>query len=463
MTSAIIPQLLQAKDKRAALRRGIAQKHLPSVSLNLNIPGFPKSNEQLHVFFKHVLVDFQRYLTANRIFFDSDNAHCDTDIAGDFYLVPIVSNINIKQLKELTEQFENAQPLGRLLDVDVTDAEGNPVSSGKAKMCYYCNENPAVVCMRQKSHSYESIRAKITEDVAAFLAEKKCESVCKTLSADALKSLLHEVALAPKPGLVDRNNSGSHSDMDFATFVDSASVIAMHFRDIATYGYRFREDDILAALPYLRTKGLEMEADMFATTGNVNTHKGAVFLMTFALFISAKLVAENNYTHQQFRALLMQMNRGVVGNELQNKQMCLKQTHGEACFEKYGTKGTGIRGEVEAGLPSLFLHALPTLEKYLHHFIFTDRDLQNALIPTLLSIVAHSNDSNILYRKGEKVLLQLQKLAKKSLNTYNSESFVNNYEQLINYCKQQYISPGGAADLLAISLFLWQVDRKFRS
>ncbi len=461
MISTILPQLLQAKDKRADLRRGIAQKHLPSVSLNLNIPGFPKTNEQLHAFFKYVLVDFQRYLIANRILFDSDNAHCDTDIAGDFYLVPIVGDVNIKQLKELTEQFENTQLLGRLLDVDVTDSEGNPISSGKAKMCYYCNENPAVVCMRQKSHSYEAIRAKITEDVAAYLAEKRCESVCKNLSADALKSLLHEVALAPKPGLVDRNNSGSHTDMDFATFVDSASVISVHFRDIAAYGYRFHEKDILAALPYLRTKGLEMEADMFAATGNVNTHKGAIFLMTFALFISAKLIAENNYTHQQFRELLMQMNRGVVGKELQNNQLHLKQTHGEACFEKYGTKGTGIRGEVEAGLPSLFLYALPTLEKHLNHTTFTDKDLQNALTPTLLNIIAHSNDSNILYRKGEKVLLQLQQLAKKALNSYNSELFVNNYKELVDYCEQQYISPGGAADLLAISLFLWQVSKKF--
>ncbi len=459
--SDIIPQLLRAKDKRAALRMVVAQKHLPSVSLNLNIPGFPKSDEQLHAFFKHILVDFQRYLIANRILFDRDNAHCDTDIAGDFYLVPIMGDIDIKELKELTERFESSQQLGRLLDVDVTDTDGNPVSSGKAKMCYYCDAAPAVVCMREKSHSYEDIRKKITADVRAYLAEKKRENVCKTLAADALKSLLHEVALVPKPGLVDRNGSGSHTDMDFATFVDSASVIAVHFRDIAEYGYGFLQKNISEALPYLRAKGLEMEADMFAATGNVNTHKGAIFLMAFALFISAKLIAENNYSLHQFRNLLMQMNSNVVDNELHKIHSHQQQTHGEACFEKYGKKGTGIRGEVEAGLPSLFLYGLPVLAKYLNNPVFTDKALNRALTPALLSIIANSNDSNILFRKGEEALHKLQLLAQKALYSYDTVEFANHYQQLIDYCEKQHISPGGSADLLAVTLFLWQVNYKF--
>jgi len=41
------------------------------------------------------------------------------------------------------------------------------------------------------------------------------------IAGQAEKALLYEVALTPKPGLVDRNNSGAHSDMDFFTFLDS--------------------------------------------------------------------------------------------------------------------------------------------------------------------------------------------------------------------------------------------------
>lgn len=459
----IITQLLQAKDNRAALRKAIAHQHLPSVSLNLNIPGYPKSDVQLHAFFKQVLADFNRFLIANRVVVDTKNTYCDTDTAGDFYLVPILGDIDIKQLKNLTESFEESQKLGRLLDVDVTDKDGNPVSSGKAKMCYYCNANAAIVCMREKAHNYIDIREKIKRDIAKFLEEEKCDKVSKILAADALKAILHEVALTPKPGLVDRYDSGSHNDMDFATFVNSAATISVHFRDIAKYGYEFNHENILFALPYLRQKGLLMEQEMMMATADVNTHRGAIYLIVFALFIAAKLIADNGYSHSKFRNLLMQMNRSVVDNELQKiKTLQSNPTHGEACFQKFGKKGAGIRGEVEAGLPSLFLHGLPVLEKYLTTSVFTDSELQQALTPTLLSIIANSDDSNILFRKGEKALVQLKTLAQKALTDFNTITFTKSYQQLINFCKQQHISPGGSADLLAITLFLWQVNNKFR-
>ena len=38
------------------------------------------------------------------------------------------------------------------------------------------------------------------------------------ISKVAIKSLLYEVTASPKPGLVDRFNSGAHRDMDIFTF-----------------------------------------------------------------------------------------------------------------------------------------------------------------------------------------------------------------------------------------------------
>lgn len=37
----------------------------------------------------------------------------------------------------------------------------------------------------------------------------------------AVKALLYELVLSPKPGLVDRYDTGAHDDMDFYTFTDS--------------------------------------------------------------------------------------------------------------------------------------------------------------------------------------------------------------------------------------------------
>lgn len=40
----------------------------------------------------------------------------------------------------------------------------------------------------------------------------------------AYKSLIYEVSISPKPGLVTSISNGSHSDMDFNTFVASADA-----------------------------------------------------------------------------------------------------------------------------------------------------------------------------------------------------------------------------------------------
>ena len=52
------------------------------------------------------------------------------------------------------------------------------------------------------------------------------EEAAKRLGRLAHRALLREALLTPKPGLVDRDNSGAHRDMDVTTFVVSARAIA---------------------------------------------------------------------------------------------------------------------------------------------------------------------------------------------------------------------------------------------
>ena len=46
------------------------------------------------------------------------------------------------------------------------------------------------------------------------------EKQAKKLSSLSMQALLYEVSATPKPGLVDRNNTGAHKDMDIFTFED---------------------------------------------------------------------------------------------------------------------------------------------------------------------------------------------------------------------------------------------------
>ena len=89
--------------------------------------------------------------------------------------------------------------------------------------------------------------------------------------------LNYEVTTTPKPGLVDRRNSGSHRDMDVFTFIDSAAALYPYFEACARTGRETAEQPAPETFAALRPLGCEAEGEMLDATGGVNTHKGAVF------------------------------------------------------------------------------------------------------------------------------------------------------------------------------------------
>jgi len=459
----VIKEILEAKDIRSKERMKIAEGGDISLSLTINIPGIPKSSEQIKLFFSESLSDLKRFLLSHRIIIDEKREIIQLDAAGDFYLAPIhAKEISLVRIKENTELFEMEHPVGRLLDVDITDDKGKPVSSGKAKNCYFCDEHPAVYCMRKQTHAYSEMRSLIEQDVASFLSERRKIRVCKDLSVFATKALLHEVSLSPKPGLVDRYSNGSHSDMDFAVFLNSSAVLSVYFREIAEFGFSFSSANCKDALPKLRQIGLQMEEDMFNETHGVNTHKGAIFLLGFSLFVSANQIKSQNFSYQSFVNQIKELNGDLVENELGKKLYFSKKTHGEECFEKFGGKGKGIRGEIQSGLPCIFNYAIPVLSSHLDLIEKeTDDVIHKGLMHTLLILIAHNNDSNILYRKGEKILDELKGISRQAFNVFGTKTFDLEYQVLIEYCEENRISPGGSADLLAVAYFVYMVNRKY--
>ena len=80
---------------------------------------------------------------------------------------------------------------------------------------------------------------------------------------------------------------------------------------------------------------------------------------------------------------------------------------------------------------------------------------QYVLQTTLLSLMANNNDTNVLFRSNMETLNEFKNLANQTLNSKTKAERSNNYFKLIEFCKNKNISPGGSADLLAISLFLY--------
>jgi len=455
-------KILIAREKRASLREQGVQSGSDSLSLSLNIPGYPKSTSLLSAFFDDVLSEFKRFLLAHGIPIDTAHEAKQIDEAGDFYVVPLLSGRPPAAVKSLTETFEERHPLGRIIDIDLADRRVQPVSSGKLKRCLLC-EQPAAVCMREANHTYEELREHMDRRIRCYLDDRARQRTCKQLAALALKAILYEIAVSPKPGLVGRFEQGAHHDMDYFTFIDSTSVLAGYFEELALSGYMFQGADLREALPVIRLIGLKMETSMFSATEGVNTQKGLIFLIGLALFSAAYVIARDGKVSMAgCRETIAAIGANLVQSELMPTAGA-EQTHGKACFQRYGSEGAGIRKEVEDGLPSAFEQGLPELKSAFADIGATAAasKVNAALIRTLLRLMTVTNDTNILYRKDLPTLRTVQRMAQHVLDAENRETESERYAQLLNYCRRENVSPGGSADLLSVTLFLYFVDRSF--
>ncbi len=248
----------------------------------------------------------------------------------------------------------------------------------------------------------------------------------------ARTALEREVLLTPKPGLVDAANTGAHHDMDKDTFLRSAAALEPWFRRMAQAGEALALQPPAQVLAALRPMGLQAEEEMYAATGGVNTHKGALFSLGLLCGAAGILRGRGEaLTADRLCELAARMTAGITAREL-----CGQATHGLAAHAQYGAKG--VRGEAEAGFPSVRQLALPYLNR------------ENGPYLALLSLISSVYDTNVLHRVGERGLHWLQSRAKTLLTDFS----VNGLEQLDRDCIEKNISPGGCADLLAIAFFL---------
>lgn len=295
-----------------------------------------------------------------------------------------------------------------------------------------------------------------TAEGAAADRGEKADRVCKELAALAVKALLDEAALFPKPGLVDPVSQGAHSDMDFATLVRSAAALQQGFYECARIGYKSAApaQPIAAAIrKRLRTAGLALEKAMFAETHGVNTHKGAIFIFAYLLGAAGLLSGATQLDGirsvveltETLCAQVRVLAAGLCSEDMAGVSAKRTLTHGEQVFLQYGC--TGIRGEAEAGLP-LVQRNVAYLAGLTH---LTQRD---AYLYTLLHIIAENKDTNVLFRAGSTALRDLQTRCISIVKSgATGATLYAAVEALDVYCIERHISPGGSADIFAAVLF----------
>ncbi|WP_319204921.1 triphosphoribosyl-dephospho-CoA synthase CitG [uncultured Ilyobacter sp.] len=270
----------------------------------------------------------------------------------------------------------------------------------------------------------------------------------------ALESMLMEVACFPSFGLVSPVSKGAHEDMDYFTFIKSTASLQKYMLKIANRA--FSPDGLEIIFKDCRQLGIEAEKEMFKKTKGINTHKGMIFVLGIVLIATAKTLYEN----KEFLSIqenIRFMTKGLVGSELKTLEKKTNLTHGERVFLEYGI--TGIRGEVESGIPVIFEYALPAYDD----IEFSNAGDNERLLHTLITIMAHCEDTTILHRHDIHTLKEVQDICKKLLkkgSLLNKELLVE-IDELDKKFSKKRISPGGCADLLAVTVFLSLIKKEF--
>lgn len=273
------------------------------------------------------------------------------------------------------------------------------------------------------------------------------------LAEFAMQAMIYEVSCFPSPGLVSPISSGAHKDMDFYTFIDSTAVLNKYMFMFSEAGINSNNLDELFVS--LRRIGVKAEEEMFLKTKNINTHKGMIFLMGLTLG-STSFCIKNKSNFGDIKENIKNMCAGIT-NELKEAEKKTEDlmSHGEKLYVKHGI--TGVRGEAEEGIPLAFDLGLKEYERA------SDLNENDRLIHTLFHIMSECEDSTILHRQNFHILNYVKETSKEIIDRgglYNPKMKEDIYilnEKFI----QKNISPGGSADILAVTVFLSLVKKEF--
>lgn len=435
---ASLPDILDRRERRVQSQRELLGEGPCLVSFCMNIPGARKSFPLADAGFQEGLRQIRQTLADIPVlrFVRSGG------ITGEeaFLLV----DDDPRAVKARMIGLEEAHPLGRLWDIDVLDSRGTGLSRrdfGHARRtCLICSQD-AKICGRSRAHTIEQL----FQRTAQILDDYFQAQAAKTAADCVARAMLDEVSATPKPGLVDRENNGSHRDMDFNTFLRSIRALQPFFEDFFTLGwqqYDTPDEDLFAAL---RSAGVQAEQAMFAATGGVNTHKGMVFSAAILCGALGRLHAGiSPIGLDHLRRECARLGRCA----LSDFEADAAATAGLRCYRQLQV--AGIRGEAAAGFPSAVEIALPAL------LAWKGRDVSpnDRALYALMHLIAHVDDTNMIHRGGREAALTRKAQALALLPELTPENILSRLTELDAAYIAENLSPGGCADLLSLAVAL---------
>jgi triphosphoribosyl-dephospho-CoA synthase MdcB len=272
------------------------------------------------------------------------------------------------------------------------------------------------------------------------LSQTHAEVQAQHLANIARDCLIDEARLSPKPGLVDSRGNGAHHDLSLDLMERSAHSLTPTFLQLARHSWQRPAD--IALRETVGRLGREGEQQMMAATDGVNTHRGAIWAL--GLLVSAAAMLNGNASAQEIAdsaALLARLPDSAAPKVFSKG---LKATH------QY--RVPGAREEAQQAFPHVMKLALPQLLRSRQH----GASESEARIDALMAIMTSLSDTCVLSRAGMTGLEAMRDGARAVLLAGGSSREAGRAALALLDAKMLTLnaSPGGAADLLAATLFL---------
>ena len=342
----------------------------------------------------------------------------------------VIERWDAKQVKQALIEIEHTHPSGRLIDLDVYQPDGKLVSRSSLGMpdrtCFLCDQ-PARICGREQRHDIQ--------DLVAFLHRRVYDDMQTRVAKLIDEAMMLELNLEHKFGLVERDTSGAHPDMDHALMIKAKDAIIPFL--VKAFFMGLESGDPVGLLERSRSLGIEAEHAMLVATQGVNCYKGLIFVLGLVLLAAGVIIHR-----QEDMSALYDHIRTMTRDILQEFDEHTEKTAGIEAFQQYGIRG--VRGEVHDGLPSV-LKALSLVNPA--------SPLDDVMLRRLLQVLIVESEDTVLLKRASSLHDYLAIKHEIAALDISDSKVVKHYTALAT---RSGLSFGGAADLLVVTLFIFR-------
>ncbi|AOG60990.1 triphosphoribosyl-dephospho-CoA synthase [Spiroplasma helicoides] len=255
---------------------------------------------------------------------------------------------------------------------------------------------------------------------------------------NAFKAIKEEIFLYPCLGLVSKKNSGCHKDMNYKTFLKSYKVLKAYLRNI------YNNQNNITSFSDLNKIGIIYEQLMFKATNNINTHKGLIFAFGIFFYCYISRSSDEQEVLNKYISNFCKSLKQLDYNKINSIGAKLYIKHNVKSARHIAVEGYKVVFEILEFYKSNIAN-LKISQRYKNYFL-------------LLKCVLAIEDTTLINKVGYDKYLNLKFEIQKNFDLI----YTNNYDDMFyktiynfnNYAIKNNISPGGAADIFVILLFL---------